>query len=329
METLKIDTIRSGGIITNYYCSSRCRHCLYCCSPQWEKEYMNPGDAADIFKRIKKLGCFSVHIGGGEPFLNFPALCMVLEEAEKERIGIEYIETNSSWYTDTGSAVEKLEKIRRFGVNTLLVSISPFHNEIIPFYKVKGVMNACEEAGINIFPWVSGFYNDIDSFDDTTVHSLDEYSEKFGEDYLETIPSRYWIHNGGRALSTFSMLYKKRKTDDIAKESGRCFELEDSSHFHFDLFKNYIPGLCSGLSIRSEDTGKPLDEKIYPFITILYSHGIGRFLEVAVSDYGFTPRSEYATKCHLCFDIRSFLVNEKNLDSPELKPKGIYKNSGD
>jgi hypothetical protein len=285
---------------------------------------MIPGDAADIFKRIKKLGCFSVHIGGGEPFLDLPALCAVLEEAKKESMAVEYIETNSSWYTDRKAAVEILTEIRKSGAGTLLVSISPFHNERVPFYKVKGVMRACEETGINIFPWVSGFYNDIDSFDESTVHSLDEYSEKFGEDYLETIPSRYWIHNGGRALSTFSILYDKRKTEDIVKESGRCYELEDSSHFHFDLFKNYIPGLCSGLSIRSEDTGKPLDENRYPFISALYSRGIGKFLEMAVSDFGFTPGEEYETKCHLCFDIRRFLVNENDMDSPELKPVGIY-----
>jgi len=34
---LKIGRLASGGIITNYFCTSTCRHCLYNCSPRWEK----------------------------------------------------------------------------------------------------------------------------------------------------------------------------------------------------------------------------------------------------------------------------------------------------
>ena len=42
MTELNIRRLRSGGIITNYFCTSRCGHCLYNCSPQWEKEYITP-----------------------------------------------------------------------------------------------------------------------------------------------------------------------------------------------------------------------------------------------------------------------------------------------
>lgn len=36
-----IDRLQSGGVITNYTCTSRCAHCLYGCSPGWPKEYMD------------------------------------------------------------------------------------------------------------------------------------------------------------------------------------------------------------------------------------------------------------------------------------------------
>lgn len=36
-----IDRLESGGVITNYTCTSRCAHCLCGCSPGWPKEYMD------------------------------------------------------------------------------------------------------------------------------------------------------------------------------------------------------------------------------------------------------------------------------------------------
>ena len=97
MNPLHISYLQSGGLITNYYCTSRCRHCLYGCSPSWPKEYIDKDTARMNFKKIKSLNCFSVHIGGGEPFLKADLLESVLEAASEEGIGIEYIETNSSW----------------------------------------------------------------------------------------------------------------------------------------------------------------------------------------------------------------------------------------
>ena len=61
---LEIDYLRSGGIITNYFCSSTCRHCLYACSPRWEKNYISESILYDIIHKIKELRCHSVHIGG-------------------------------------------------------------------------------------------------------------------------------------------------------------------------------------------------------------------------------------------------------------------------
>ncbi len=40
MQLLHISSLYSGGLITNYYCTSQCRHCLYGCSPKWPKEYI-------------------------------------------------------------------------------------------------------------------------------------------------------------------------------------------------------------------------------------------------------------------------------------------------
>jgi len=323
-----IKRLQSGGIITNYYCTSACGHCLYYCSPRWKKEYMGRDILQLILEKVKNLGCHSVHLGGGEPFLNLDGLEMVVEVVRSKSVNIEYVETNSSWFKGKESALEVLSTLREKGLSTLLISMSPFHNEHIPFHKVKGVIQACKEAQINVFPWISQFYPEIDAFDDRTTHRLSVYKSKYGEDYLARIPSRYWIHFGGRALKTFAKVYGTKDYRDIVSVSkGGCSELLDVSHFHIDLFGNYIPGLCSGLAIRYEDLGESLAKEEYPFLTTLYQGGIENFLHLVKSDYRFEPSREYLSKCDLCFDIRYYLTMEMGVDSKELQPRGYYENS--
>jgi hypothetical protein len=281
-----------------------------------------------ILKKIKNFGCHSVHIGGGEPFLNLDGLAMVVEVVRSMSVNIEYVETNSSWFKGRESALEVLSTLREKGLSTLLMSMSPFHNEHVPFYKVKGVIEACKEANIDVFPWISKFYPEIDAFDDRTTHALSVYESKYGENYLARIPSRYWIHFGGRALKTFTRFYSTKDYRDIVSvNKGGCSELLDVSHFHIDLFGNYIPGLCSGLAIRYEDLGEKLDRKQYPFLATLYHFGIEGFLDLAKSDYDFKPSREYLSKCDLCFDIRYYITMEMGVNSKELQPRGYYENS--
>jgi hypothetical protein len=217
-----------------------------------------------------------------------------------------------------------LEQILPLGGRTLLVSISPFHNEYIPFAKVKGVLEACREAGVSIFPWAQGFLPDLQSFPDDTPHSLSEYEERFGADYLKDIPSRYWIHLGGRAMDTFENIYKKRDVETLTDSRTGCFELQDVSHFHFDVYGNYVPGLCSGINIKYTDMGRPLPEEEYPFITLLYNEGVTGLYERAVDDFGFSPKPGYISKCVLCLDIRRFLVLEKKITVKEFGPEQFY-----
>ncbi|HOI95890.1 MAG TPA: radical SAM protein [Syntrophobacter fumaroxidans] len=324
---LHITRLQSGGLITNYYCSSRCAHCLYACSPHWEKRYIDDETARMNLKKIVSLGCREIHVGGGEPLLDPRGLAAVLRTAAEEGVYVEYVETNSSWYRDHESAVEILTELKKNGLSTLLVSISPFHNEHIPFARVKGTIEACRSAGVSAFPWTADFYREIDALDDGIPHSIDEYARRFGADYLKMIPSRYWIHMGGRALKTFEDILGKREVGYLLSRNPRgCSELHDTSHFHLDLFGNYIPGLCSGLAIHRDDLGTELSPEDYPILTTLYASGIRGLLEIAEKRYGFSPGPGYLSKCHLCLEIRRCLVTGKHIESRELQPEGFYFN---
>ena len=329
MSEFKINRLISGGLITNYFCTSRCKHCLYNCSPAWEKDYMTPQVAEESLRSIKQLGCTAVHIGGGEPLLRPEKLATILEVAAAVGVDVDYVETNSSWFKDEDSAAAMLSHLHQKGLQTLLVSISPFHNEYIPLAKMKGVVDAARKTGISIFPWVSDFLGDLSQFDGSGTHSLAEYEALFGEKYMKNLPQRYWIHLGGRALKTFRPFFAEKSAEQILNENaGGCAgELTNTGHFHLDLFGNYIPGLCAGLSIRREGLGQPIGADTYPVLSTLFAKGIRGIYKMAEEAFDFTPANpRYINKCDLCTEIRTLFV-QHNFGGPyELNPKEFYTN---
>jgi hypothetical protein len=101
-------------------------------------------------------------------------------------------------------------------------------------------------------------------------------------------------------------------------------ELLDVNHFHFDLFGNYIPGLCSGLAVQCEDLGNAISPERYPILHLLFHKGIAGLFDFVTNRYDFRPSKGYVSKCHLCFDLRRYLVLNKGIISRELQPKGYY-----
>lgn len=325
MDVQVIQQLLSGGVIVNYFCTSRCRHCLYNCSPERSRDYMDSETAEYCFGKLASLGVCSVHIGGGEPLLRPDRLCEVLDAAQKAHVSIDYVETNSCWYRDEASACRTLERLRGKGVSCLLISISPFHLEYIPFARVLGVLKACEKTGVSVFPWMETFIPDFMALEKNKSHNMEALINRFGTSYLSGIRDRYWIHIGGRALDTFRPVSPGKPLEAILEQNpASCrAQLLDTSHFHVDLYKKYIPGLCSGLAMDLEDIGRPLSAEQYPLIRLLLERGVSGLFDLA-QGLGFTPdRKEYLSPCDLCTDIRWFLSSNHQFEE-ELQPREFY-----
>lgn len=328
MVSLAVRRLLSGGLISNYHCSSACGHCLYRSGPDRSRRYITAETAAAVLGRIKLLGCRAVHVGGGEPLLSPETVALILKAVRDAGLSVEYVETNSSWFTGKGKAVEVLTRLKTAGLEALLVSISPFHNAHIPFNRVRGVLKACDQVGIRTLPWISGFLADLSALDTDRVHSLEAFGTHFGETYLAEVMQRYWLHPGGRALDLYRATMPLKPTDEIlAQNPASCYrDLADTSHFHVDLYGNYIPGLCAGLVIDFGDIGRSLSIDKYPLLALLAGAGIQGLLAFAADEHGFvTADSGYVNKCDLCNDIRRYLCAEAGATYPELGPAGYYR----
>ena len=173
-------------------------------------------------------------------------------------MGIDYIETNSAWFVDTAQAIALLGELKASGVHTLLVSISPFHNAHIPYTRVKGVIDACRQAGLNVFPWVNAFVRDLTRLDETKPHPMQDFeSGPLDPITSDAFPIGTGFIWGGRALTTFRDVYASHDARHIlANSPPSCAQaLSDTSHFHIDLYGNYIPGLCAGLAFSMAGSG--------------------------------------------------------------------------
>ena len=74
-------------------------------------------------------------------------------------------------------------------------------------------------------------------------------------------------------------------------------------------------------------TQEGIDLEKHPILSFLVDNNM-QGLYFFAKDYGYQDNKEgYLSKCHLCLDIRSFLITQKNY--PELQPKEFYENIKD
>ena len=276
---LKTEPLRNGGIIANYKCTAACRHCLYACSPKRADGYIGAETARTICAALRKGGCRSLHIGGGEPFMDIDGLCVLARAIQDAGIVLDYVETNAFWVSGASAGVA-LEKLLRAGVNTLCISFGTYHAEYVPPENPLKLAELCRQNGIDYFLW-----------------------EAKGLTY------------GGRAINIEMEHAPRRPAEELT--SGRpCRRLVSGSHFHADLYVRYVPPGCTGIALPLAEAVNGIPAGKYPVFEALYKHGTAGLLQYAAGR-GFTPDSDgYSSVCALCFYLRHWLA--ENAPSPEL-----------
>lgn len=317
--------VNSGGILLSYKCTNECRHCLYSCSPKYE-ESMAPDDIDILFKNISVFGgsLKGFHIAGGEPSLKPELVFHSLYTAKKYNIPIEYLESNGWFARNINEAEKFVKKLYLNGLKCVMISISPFHSEFISLKTTMDAIKIIENimGKGSAFLWKPDFYLDIASISEIEKIPLEVYLENH---MIEEIAEKYSLILGGRAAVEIAPKLSLSKAETFFGQN--CFiELFKTGHAHFDPYYNYIPTFCSGISMGDwrelEKILNEFDIERYPLVKML-SQDIKLLFDFAVSN-GFTPSSEgYASKCHLCMNIRLFLYGKG--DFPELAPESFYK----
>ena len=313
-----------SGIITNYNCTAECKHCMFASSPSCKKDYMTKQTADETEKLLAQAGTLSVHIGGGEPFLDFDGLCLVIQALNRYGVGIDYIETNGFWARNEDAARRKIEVLKRLGIYTVMVSVDPFHVEYVPLELPLKLCSLLDEYGMEYFIWQQKFLKRLMALDITKTHTKEELAAALGRDYITDTAKEYGLGINGRALAFAESMYEKRHFAYFATDE-KCPSLTHPHHCHLDLYGNAIPSRCTGICAKAADYLEGnIEKNKYPVLSRLISGGTRQLYEYA-REKGFSPKSDgYPTRCAFCFDMRLYLY--KSCPSDDLDKAGFYEN---
>jgi hypothetical protein len=273
---------------------------------------MTKSQADGIFKILRKMGCSSVHIGGGEPFINFDSLREVCISAGENGMVIDYIETNASWVINERRACANLYKLLDADVSCLLISLDPFHNEFVPLERIKSLIKCCRKTGMQTFIWQTQFEKFVSQFDTSTTHALSEYTKKYGAEFVPSAMKSYGLGINGRSIKLADMYYEPHSAEYYLQRNDLCGSIISTRHFHVDANGNYIPPGCIGFQVNLNDMQSILSADKYANFLEVVSGGLKLLYKRALS-LGFVPKQEgYSHKCALCYDIKKYILNKTN-----------------
>jgi hypothetical protein len=272
---------------------------------------------------------FQVHFTGGEPFLNFPLLLHAVETATE--LGIpRYLETSAGWAVNENLVERRFKALRQAGLQAILISVSPFHAEAIPLERtLLAIRIATEIFGEqNVMVYQAQWLDLMQAFGTENPAPLEQYIQVYGsEETGRMLWEGYGLISGGRSGYQLGHLAPKYAAE--AFHGDNCaFEILYAPHSHFDLYGNFIPGFCGGISVGSWRELPMVLARFQrpdfsPIINILVKYGPYGLFEAAVLEYDYIPLSEgYRGKCHLCVDVRRHLA--QNGTFPELQPRQFY-----
>jgi hypothetical protein len=317
------------GIILSYRCKARCKHCLYACGPGW-KETMSLDDVREAVEATKFwTHAFRIHLTGGEPFLDFDLLVQATRIVAERGVPL-FAETDASWCTGQADAREKFAALKNAGMDSILISCSPFQSETIPLNRVATAIKAAFEVfgSRNTTVYLPHCIDQIQAFSTDKPVPLDVYIERYGEERAgRMFWDEYGLIGGGRASYRLGHLTKRSGAEAFQGEHCAA-EILFPHHSHFDVYGNHISWFCGGLSVGSwrelPEMTKDFHEGKFPsLIRVLVTVGPFGLFQRAEKEYGYVELEEgYTGKCHLCVDLRKHLLPTGGF--PELSPAQFY-----
>jgi len=336
MARIPVPAPISVGIFLSYKCNSRCRYCMYACSPDWSSDWVSERDLNRVLNqlagRIKPSPHgsdrvslnYGLHFTGGEPFLNFDLLLKAVEIADELRIPSTFVETNCYWCVNDEASRGKLTLLRNKGLRGILISVNPFYLEYIPFDRTERAIRISQQVFPgNVMVYQMEYFLQFKKLGIKKILPLDEYLRMVK---LDDIQRRAELFLTGRAAYKLKDFYPKCPVSYFFDKPCQPPFLRNW-HNHVDNYGNYLPGYCGGISLgdaRNLDLicEEGIDADSYPVLGFLAGGDFEGLFQFAAKDFGYEEKSEgYVSKCHLCLDMRRHLVKE---GFGELAPQEFY-----
>ena len=314
--------IAAAGLLPTYWCSARCAHCYELSGPR-RSGWMTLDDARGHLAALRRLGVAvdGLHIGGGEPFGDYPLLVAMVRATRQVGLdGLGYVETNAYWATDEVLVRHRLAELQEAGLRQISISSDVFHQSYVDPACVTRLWTVAREllgpGGVRARRW-----RFLKAPRDLRHASDEERREAYRQALAE-----HSERMTGRAARELSPLVPLRPAATFAGDSCRQ-ALRQSGHVHVDPRGHVFPGTCAGLVLGLASASLPLDAVLAgrrgPLWHSLVEGGPLELLTLAASRGYRQETAGYADKCHLCTSIRTFLYHAGR-HADELGPRQMY-----
>ncbi len=301
-------------MLLTYWCNARCAFCYVYSAPE-RGGRMRVEDALKIWGSLDQLAAkhgkrTRIHLSGGEPFGDWPQLLSLVRAAREAGLTpLKKIETNAFWATADGITRARLEQLDALGMEGLVVSTDVYHQEFVPFERVRRCVEIAREVlgrdRVRV-RWWDFFKQPLDT------HKLDEAarSRAYGEALR-----RHKDRLTGRAADRLADFLPRYPAKHF--QAGNCVkEVLRSRHVHIDPYGHVFPGVCNGIILGNALVQPPeeLWESLsanwrqHPVVSAVVAGSSHELMRRAM-EFGYRELGAgYANKCHLCHHVRQFLA---------------------
>jgi len=318
-----------AGLFLTYWCNARCAFCYVHSGPDRGGD-MSIARAVELWRSLDRLAGshgkrMRIHLAGGEPFRDWPRLAGIIHAARQAGLSpLEKIETNAFWATDDDLTRSRLELLDALGVEKLVISTDAYHQEFIPFDRVR----RCVEIARRVLGrprvrvrWWDAYRRPVDLRGAGLETRYDAYRRAF---------ARHRERLAGRAAQVLPALLPRYPAEHFANQS--CAEsVLRSRHVHIDAYGHIFPGVCSGI-VLGRAVGRTVEDvwndvaanwAQNPLVAAVVAGGSFELMRQAQT-FGYQALPDgYADKCHLCTHVRQFLF-ERGVWPEAIGPAECY-----
>lgn len=305
----------NGQIMVTYRCSAACRHCLVMAAPQQDDTLLGIEDAVRYGLGFAALGR-AVLIAGGEALLYFDHILQMVRALSAAGVPVAFVESNASWCTSDALTRHRLLLLREAGVRGMYFSVDCYHQEFVPADRVyRGVTTAWELFGPeNVSPA------------ELTLADAQE-AERAAADPDRLFSAHGGIHFIGRAAVDLAPRAAALPLEQLLTEDcSPDLDVDNLQEIQVDPYGFVRPDWCPGVNLgtttesRIEDLCRTRHVQQTSLLRDIAARGPGALVQLA-ERFGIAPQPAYASKCHLCFDLRRQLVHHM---PREFGPRQVY-----
>ncbi|MCY2924880.1 MAG: hypothetical protein NT031_05480, partial [Planctomycetota bacterium] len=210
-------------------------------------------------------------------------------------------------------------QLRAAGVQGMYFSIDLYHQEFVPAERVHRGVRIARELFATVYAPTMGL-DEARQMEGQTAHPA----------LLQQAVRRGGVHFIGRAALALAALAEPQTVEALA--CCDCRADLDIDHLHeiqVDPYGFVRPDWCPGVNLgntrhaRFAQLCRTQHVLETPLLRDLVEGGPATLLPLA-RRHGIEPRPAYASKCHLCWSIRSFL-HRQDAGADELGPAWVYK----